>query len=173
LGIAALAFAGVREKLNEIETGRLSPGGRVVFTPDEVNAFAREEASAYAPHGLRNVRIALGQETVTANADVDFLKLRSAATGQQPGWMALSLFAGERPVEATVRISSRGGQARVDIENVEISGIPVNGPVLDYVIANYVLPLFPDARVSEWFPLGYGVERITVSPSGVTVVRSR
>ena len=170
LGTAALAFAGVSEKLAAIESGRVPRGGRVTFTLPEINTFAREEAAAYAPQGVRNVQIRLGQGTVTGLADVDFLKLQTAATGQQPGWMARNLFAGERPVEATVRISSRAGEARVDVDHVEISGVPVEGPVLDYVIANYVLALFPDARVGEWFPLAYGADRVTVSPSGVTTV---
>jgi hypothetical protein len=30
--------------------------------------------------------------------------------------------------------------------------------------------MFPDARINEWFALGYGIDRFTVSPPGLTVV---
>ncbi len=38
-----------------------------------------------------------------------------------------NLFAGERPVMVTARFSSANGKARVDVERVEISGVPIQG----------------------------------------------
>ena len=80
---------------------------------------------------------------------------------------------GERPVAVTARIRSGGGQATVDVEKVEISGIAMNGATLDFLIHNFVLPLYPDAAVGRPFPLGHRIDRLDVQGRGVTVIFAR
>jgi hypothetical protein len=157
-------------KLSAIQTGATRPGSRIFFTPAELNAWMRDEARARVPQGVRNLRLELGYNRATGFADIDFLKLHQSATGQPPGWLMKNLFAGERPVTVVARFQSRNGQARVDVERVEISGIAIEGATLQFVIDNYVRPTFPDVKVDEWFGLRYGIERFTVAPAGVTVV---
>jgi hypothetical protein len=156
-------------KFARIESGRVAPGSRIDFTPGELNSWTLEEARTLVPQGVRNVRLELSGGRVNGYADIDFLKLRQAATGEAPGWMMRNLLAGERPVVVTARIQSRNGRARVDVQRVEISGVSIEGRMLDLLIENYVHPTFPDARVSEWFDLKYQVDHFTVSPSGVSV----
>jgi hypothetical protein len=81
-----------------------------------------------------------------------------------------NLFAGEHPVTVTARFESANGRARVDVERVEISGVAIEGRALDFVIAQYVRPTFPDVKVNEWFPLRFGVDRFAVAPGGLTVL---
>jgi len=155
-------------KLERIQAGEVAAGSRIDFTPHEINAWLREEARTRFPLGVRNMRIDLGVGRATGYADIDFLKLRQAATGQAPGWLMKNLFSGTRPVTVTARFQSRAGLARVDVERIEISGVPIEGRMLDFLIADFVRPEFPDATVSEWFRLRYRVDHFTVSPRGVT-----
>ena len=100
---------------------------------------------------------------------VDFLKLRQAATGEDPGWIMKNLFAGERQVTVTGRFESRNRRARVDVDRVEVSGVPIEGATLTFLVDNFLRPTFPDVKVDEWFALGFHMERFTVSPAGVSV----
>jgi hypothetical protein len=163
----------VRNKLDIIEAGRAPKGGRIVFSPAELNAFVADAATLHAPQGARNTRLVLGSGTATGYADIDFLKLRQAATGEPVGWLMKNLFAGERPVKVTAHLQSKNGRARVDVERVEISGIPLEGRALDLAIEAFVRPSFPDATVSRWFDMQHGVDHFTVSPSGVAVFMRR
>ena len=55
-----------------------------------------------------------------ASARIDFLELNKAFGGQ-PNWMIEHLFQGVRPVKVTMKIQTRNGQARVDVDRVEDS----------------------------------------------------
>ena len=80
---------------------------------------------------------------------------------------------GERPVRVTAAITSGGARATVDVQKVEISGIPIEGAVLDYLIRNYLLAVYPQAKVGEPFTLGHRIERLEIRPSAVGVVIGR
>ncbi len=179
LAIAGVAAATLAEsqsayrKFERIESGHAAPGSRIDFTPGELNAWTRDQARTRVPRGLRNPRIELSSARATGYADIDFLQLRQSTTGEAPGWLMRNLLAGERPVMVTARIQTGNGRARVDVERVEISGVPIEGRVLDLLIEQYVRPTFPDVKVSEWFELGYQVDRFTMSPSGISVFIGR
>jgi len=152
-------------KLASLETDRVPAGTSVSFSHAEINAYARQEA----PPGVRKPEVRLlGQERAAASALVDFSKF-GEARGLSGNWLLRNLLAGERPVAATVRIQSRGGQCRVDVERVEVSGVPLEGSALAFLIDNFVRPLYPDARIGQWFPLRHKVESIRISPSAILV----
>jgi hypothetical protein len=151
-------------KLARIEAGTAAPASRIVFTPAELNAWIRAEAKERVPRGVRDVRIELGDGRATGYATIDFLKIRQASTGEQPGWLLKNLFAGERPVVVTARFASG------HVERVQISGIAIEGRTLEFVIEDYLRPTFPDVVVNEWFGLRFGIERFTVTRAGVTVI---
>src|SRR5579862_1460281 len=164
--VAAAVSESVTQKLQRIERGGLPHGARVAFTSSELNAWVRDEV----PQGVHHPRIVLGDGTVTAYADIDFLALRLAATEDAAGWILRNLMAGERPVAVTVRVTSRDNQARVDVERVDISGVPVEGSALDFLIDNFVRPQYPDVKVGQWFRLSYGVDHVAIHPANVTAV---
>ncbi len=157
------------QKLGAIESGAAKPGTRVAFTRPEIDAWIVDEARSHVPQGLTGARLELSQGRIVGHAVIDFLKVHQAAGGSDPGWLIKSLFAGERPVSVTARFQSANGRARADVERVEISGVPIEGRALDFVIENYVKPTFPDVKVNEWFPLHFGVDRFTIAPNGVVV----
>jgi hypothetical protein len=156
-------------KFSLIEHDRLKPGSRVVLTPAELNAYARQEVAEVAPDGVRDPRLELGLGTATATALIDFGKLRRAE-GKPPGPIMAYLLDGERPVTIIARIRSAGGTATVDVQQVEISGVAIEGILLDFLIHNYVMQAYPSAKVGQPFALGHRIERLDVQPSAVGVV---
>jgi hypothetical protein len=165
-------YLAVTRKFSLIEQERLKPGERVVLTPRELNAYVRQEVAEVAPEGVRNPRLELGSGTATGSALIDFDKLERAQ-GKQPGWLMSYLLGGEKPVTVTATIESSGGTATVKVQQVEIAGITIEGQMLDFLIRNYLLPKYPDAKVDEPFKLGHHIERLDVQPSAVDVIIGR
>jgi hypothetical protein len=58
----------------------------------------------------------------------------------------------------------------VDVQSVEISGITIDGKMLDYLIENYLIPQFPDAKVGRPFELSHRIDRLEIKPAGVGIV---
>jgi hypothetical protein len=162
---AADAYSSAKQKLGQIESGKLKTGARVTFTPPEIGAYVAKEA----PNGVRNPRLELQNGVAKGSALVDFGKVRRAQ-GYQPGWLMGKLLDGERPVSVTARIRSGGGKATVDVQSVEVSGMTVDGRMLDFLIENFLLAMYPDAVVGRPFELGHRIDRLEVAPGAVGVV---
>jgi hypothetical protein len=172
LGIACAALAttgdydSAKRKLDLIDSGRSRPGTRVELTARELNAYAAHEV----PAGVRNPKLEVVSSGVTTGtALIDFGKVRRAQ-GYSPGWLMSKLLDGERPVSVTVKITSAHGQATVDVQRVEISGLTIDGKTLDFLIQNFLLPMYPDAAVGRPFEMGHHIERLDVQPAAVGVV---
>jgi len=165
LGLAYDDYVSARQKFDQIEAGRLRPGTRVTLSPRELDAYVAREA----PAGVRNPRLELQTGVARGVALIDFGKVRRAQ-GHPPGWLMSKLLDGERPVSVTARIRSANGQATVDVQKVEISGIAIDGSTLDFLIQNVLLPTYPDAAVGRPFELGHRIDRVEVQPGAVGVV---
>ena len=125
-----------------------------VLSERELNAWVANELMQFAPQGVRDPRLEVGHGSASGSALIDFVKVRQAQ-GKPPGWLASKLLSGERPVRVTTRIRSGAGQATVDVERVEISGIAVEGRMLDFLIENYLAPNYPEAKIGKPFELGH------------------
>ncbi|MEO7143078.1 MAG: hypothetical protein ABI165_06190 [Bryobacteraceae bacterium] len=161
-------YAAAERKLNAIQMRRVPPGVTVVFTPGEINAWASVEVPKTVPHGLRQPQVVLGEGWATGSALVDFLKLRQAR-GASINWLMSRLLEGERPVSVTVDVRSGGGRATIYLRSVEISGVTVEGGVLDFLIKTFFLPLYPQAKIGEPFEMDDNIDRLDVRPDGVFV----
>ncbi len=177
LSIAAVAaltaattdYVSAKRKFDQIGSDRLQAGTRVVLTTRELNAWVEQEL----PQGVRNPKLEIPSPGVArGTALVDFGKVRRAQ-GHDPGWLMSRLLDGERPVTVTARISSGNGQATVDVQRVEISGLVIDGRTLDFLIQNVLLPLYPDAVVGRPFELGHRIEKLDVQPVAVGVLIGR
>ena len=168
LGVPPSDYLSIKHKFELIESEKLRPGSRVTLTSRELNAFVLNEAAGLG-EGVRNPKLELGESSATGTALIDFLKLRQAA-GKPSGWMMTKLLGGERPVLVTARIRSGSGHAVVDVDRVEISGIVIDGKMLDYLIQHYLVAQFPEAKVGQPFELSHHIDRLEVKPDAVGVV---
>ena len=165
-------FQTAEAKLDKLENNKVKPGSVVLFSLQEINSWARYKVPEIVPQGIRNQKVTLGTDSGTAYALMDFLKMRHAE-GKATGWLMTHLIEGERPVTISIHLQSGGGQARVDLTRVEISGAAASGTVLDFLIKNFFMPLYPGAKISENFEIGYGIDRIDIRPTGVRVTMKR
>jgi hypothetical protein len=157
-----------QKKLDSISKMQARPGSTVTLTPPEVNAWIQEEALKSFPQGLRNERIDLGAGTTDGYALVDFLKL-ATTKGRDVNRLIGMLIEGERPLKISLRVESANGRCTVFLTGVELSGVAVEGTVLEFLIKNFVAPRYPDAKINEPFDLDFNIERIAIQASGVRV----
>jgi len=165
-------YQNAKRKFQTIDKKPPKPGTRIPFTSSELNAYVQTELPAVAPQGIRNPKVELqGNNVATGRALIDFVKLRSVQ-GKNTNWMLRKLIEGEREVAVTTRITSAGGQATVNLQRVEVGGIPIEGAALDFIINTYLIPNYPEAKVGKPFRLHKNVDKIEVSP-GVAYVTTR
>jgi len=169
LAAAYTEYDSARHKLDLIESDSLRAGARVELSERELNAYAQHEA----PKGVRNLRLEIARSGVaTGSALIDFNEVQRAQ-GHPSGWLMSKLLAGEHPVTVTARLSSSNHQAQVDVQQVTVSGLQIDGATLDFLIHNFLLAVYPDAAVDRPFELGHRVERLEMRPGGVSVLIGR
>jgi len=155
-----------QKKLDSISDRKLKPGSVVTLNPREINAWIHEKAVKAFPQGIRNEHIDLGSGTVEGNALVDFLKLGKGNTNA----LVARLIEGERPLKIAIRVESSNGRATVFLTHVELSGVAVDGSILDFLIKHFVQPKYPDMKINEPFDLDFNIDRIEIQPAGVRVL---
>lgn len=161
-------YSSAKAKFDSIESDRLPARSRVQLSPTELNAYVSQQVGTVTD-GVRNTQLQiLGPGLVRGSALIDFAKVRRSQ-GHPPGWLMSKLLEGERPVSVTAHMTSAGGQATVDVQQVQISGIEIDGGTLDFLIQTFLLPLYPNAMVGRPFALGHRMEKIDVQPAGVVV----
>jgi len=167
LRAADSAFERAEKKLDRIESGHARPGSVIVFTPAEMNAWARGRVPQMY-QGIRDPGVQLGAGTATGSAFIDFLKMRQGE-GLATNSLIAKLIEGERPLKVSIRLESGQGRATVRLTRLEISGVAVTGAPLDFLVNEFFLHLFPDAKVNQPFDLHDNIERIELLPDGVRV----
>jgi hypothetical protein len=153
----------VSRKLDLIQAGQAKPGSVFRFTAAELNAWVRVKAPTIIPEGFRQPHLVLGNGEANASALIDFLKVRHAG-GVETNWLVAKLIQGEKLVTARATIQSAHGQATVHLVRVEIGGLAVTGAPLDFLVQNFFLPFYPEAKIDEPFELAGNVDRIEVTP---------
>jgi hypothetical protein len=165
-------FRTAQAKLDSIEEGRAKRGSVIFFSVQEINAWALHKIPEIVPEGIRNQRVTLANDSGTAYALMDFLKMRHAQ-GKATNWIMTRMIQGERPVTISLHVQSGGGQCLVDLTRVEISGAVASGAVLDFLIKTFFISLYPTAKIGEKFELGFNIDRIDLRPAGVRVTMKK
>ena len=155
-------------KLNLIDSGHARRGSVIVFTSAELNAWARDRVPPMYP-GVRDPIVTLGLGTATGSAMIDLLKMRQGPTNP----LIAKLIEGERPLKVSVQLDSAGGRATAKLTRLEISGIAVTGAPLDFLVNQFFLKMFPDAKVNQPFDLRDNIESIQLRPDGVRVTMKK
>ena len=157
-----------RKKIDDIEAGRAKANAVYVFTPAEINAYARGEIPTVVPKGLRNPALELGLGSATGSALMDFLQMQHGQ-GVKMNWVMEKLLEGERPVRVVIQSETKDGRAIIYLRRLEISGVAASGTVLDFLIRNFFRPLYPNAHINEWFEMGNNVDHVDVRADAVRV----
>jgi hypothetical protein len=170
LFIAATLYAAnpaldrVDYKLNLIDSGHAPRGSTIVFTAAEMNAWARNRVPQMY-QGIRDPALQLGMGTATGTAIIDLLKMRRGETNP----LVAKLIEGDRPLKVSVELESAHGRATAKLTRLEISGITVTGAPLDFLVNQFFLKMFPDAKVNQPFDLRDNIDRIELRPDSVRV----
>jgi hypothetical protein len=117
---------------------------------------------------IREPKLVFDSGRATGSALVDFVRLQTDR-GQPPGMMLRWLLRGEKPISVSLRFHSAKGEGQVDIEQVEVAGVPVSGRALDLLIDYYLKPRYPDLAIGEPFVLRHNVEQIDLTALGVLI----
>jgi hypothetical protein len=150
-----------QRKIDLIEQGRIPPGTLLSFEERDLNSYLQTKAKEVIPDGLREPHVSISDGRVTGKAVVDFVKMRHAQ-GEDMNWLMSSLLKGEYPIRVEGRVASSNGNARVDLDVVQVGGASLKGRSLEMLIRTFVLPLYPNAKVGSEFELGYNVDRIVL-----------
>jgi hypothetical protein len=161
-------YRAVEKKMLAIEQHKAQPNSTVTFSSQELSAWAKFKAEETAPGAVHDARIELKNQEAVGYGRIDFVKLRKAQ-GESPGMLFSWLLSGERPVTVAVKVNSGGGQCRIDVQRVQVSGVTIDGTALDFLIKNFLLPRYPDAAIGETFELKHRMQKIEVAAGRVNV----
>jgi hypothetical protein len=155
-----------QKKLDSISDRKLKPGAIVTLSSREVNAWIHEKAVKAFPEGIRNEHIDLSPGAADGNALVDLTKASRAKSNA----LIARLIEGERPLRVAIRVESANRRATVFLTRVELSGVAVDGSILDFLIKHFVQPRYPDIKINEPIDLDFNIERIEIQPTGVRIL---
>ena len=173
-GMAAAACAedavyrSARAKQVSITDGLAKLGSTVVFTEAEVNRWAEIHVPLWVPQGLKQHKVKLLAGAASGTAMVDFLIMQHAR-GVQMNGLFERLISGERPLALAIKLQSARGFATVNVTRVEISGVAATGTVLDFLVENFFLTLFPNAKLNKPFELDYNIDKVEFLPGRIAV----
>ena len=155
-----------QKKLDSISDRKLKRGAVVTLSPREINAWIHEKAVKAFPEGIRNDHIDLGAGTADGTALVDLTKISRTKSNA----IIARLIEGERPLRVAIRVESAKGRATVFLTHVELSGVAIDGSILDFLIKHFVQPRYPDIKINEPFDLDFNIDHIEIQQAGVRVV---
>lgn len=175
--LAAIALAelseyqSAKQKLDNIE--RMPRGSQVTLSASELNAYITGEVpQIVGPGAVSQMNLQLGDNSGVIKARINFLRLQKN-TGRSPGWLMQKMLDGERDVSVAAHLTSGGGMATVWVDRLDISGVPLSGPALDFLMDVFIQPQFPNVKIGEPFALRHGVERFEVRSQMVRVLLRR
>ena len=157
-----------QKKLDAISDQKLKPGSTVVLTPQEINAWLHEKAIKAFPEGIRNEHIDLGPGTADGTALVDLMKIQKGKSTMNA--LIGRLIEGERPLKISIRVESANARATVFLTRVELSGVAMEGSILEFLIKQFIQPRYPDIKINQPFDLDFNIDHIEIQPSGVRVL---
>jgi len=130
-------------KLTQIVAfGNAKPGAKpsdshsTAVTDTEVNSYLRFIAAAQIPVGVADPEVhALGDGRVSGRAIADLDAVRKQ---KQRSWLdPLGYLAGQLPVTAAGRLTTKDGKGQFQLETAEISGVRIPKAVLQELLSYY------------------------------------
>jgi hypothetical protein len=158
-----------RDKLDRIKADKAKRGSTITLSLQELNAYMKVELGEEAQLGIRDSKLVMGTGTFEISAIVDFRKM-AESRGHEVNALFAKMLEGERPLRISASLESASSKATLRITTLEISGIPMSGFILDFIMKTVMSSLSPDAKYNEPFDLKHNMERIEIQPANARVV---
>jgi hypothetical protein len=161
-----------KEKFDRLASEKLPAGTTIVVSEDEINSYLRYDYAKEIPRGISQPYFRLEPDRIYGNAMVDFLEWQ-AERGASPGPLLAWLLRGQRRVEAQCRYTSSDGWGRVEVEWARISGVPISGGAVHFLVEHVVRPRYPPAVLGQPHRLGYNLEQVRIERGRAAAVTRR
>ena len=162
-----------KQKFDDIGAGQTPRASDVVLTQRELNAYiAGEIPRAVGEGAVKSSHLTLNEGSGVMQARVDFVRLQKN-TGHSPGWLLQKMLEGERDIEVTARVKSANRTATIWVDRVQMGGISLPAPLLDFLLEVFIQPQFPGLKLGQPFPLRPGVDHFDVHRGAVRVFLHR
>ena len=156
------------EKLDRISLGKMDPGERITLTQSEINSFLRYDYAGLIPEGIRNLHVVFESDTGIVSGRADFSRLSEAEDAATR--LLLMMLRGEHDFVARVRYVSADGQARADVDSFQVDGRELKGPILDWIVQNYVATDLEGFALGQPTSLGNNLDQIRLETGQAIVV---
>ena len=147
--------------------------GTTLFAENEVNSYLRFKTEGQLPTGLTEPAFTLiGEGRVTARAVVDLDIIREKQ--KSSSWLdPIRYLSGKLPVTATGALRTGAGKARIDLESVEVSGVPMPKALLQQLVSYFTKSAERPggASLDDTFLLPVQIQQLDVQPGRAVVIQ--
>jgi len=165
-----------QEKVTRIENfeKRMSAGSqRTPVTEAEVNAYFAFDGRDQIPQGVVDPRLTIlggGRLAARATVDLDRVREQHKSTGL---FDPVNYLGGRLAVSATGVLRAQSGVARLDLESVQVAGIPVPKVLLQELVTYYSRSeRFPGGiNLDDPFPLPARIREIQIGRGEAIIVQ--
>lgn len=161
--------ASCTSKYNALREGST---GAVNFSEGEINSWLAFDLSSVYPDGVGDVSVQLQRNNAIVLANIDFDRLKVSVPNLLPDLMQY-LFTGVHDVRVEGTISGQNGRAEYDITSVTLDEVPVPSFMVEMILTRALRRRFPGKNVGSPFTLPYQIDRLSILPGRIEVVRSR
>jgi len=160
----------MQSKLDHIrDNGKLpSPDqSPTVMSEEEVNEYLNS-GKIQLPQGVKKVTLQGRSGVVTGFVNVDFDEIRSGQRSSNP---LLAIFSGRHDARVEGDAAGSGGEGKVHVRAVSIDGIDVPRMALEFFVAKYITPKYPNIGLDSEFKLPNRIDLATVGYHKLTVTQ--
>jgi hypothetical protein len=168
------SFAKKMAIINQAATLPQPAGGRrTAVTETELNSWFMYRATPLLPQGVADPRITIvgsGKVMGTVIVDLEAIGKKKSSGGAFDPW---SLLGGRVPVNVTGILTTKGGRGQFNLQQADISGIPVPMSVLQELVSYYSRTADdPDGvRLDDQFQLPAKIQQIEVGQAQAVVIQ--
>jgi hypothetical protein len=160
----------LQAKLDHIrDNGKLTSPDQspTVMSEEEVNDYLNS-GKVQLPQGVKKVTLQGRSGVVTGFVNVDFDEIRSGQRSSNP---LLAIFSGRHDARIEGDATGSGGQGKVHVRAVSIDGIDVPRMALEFFVAKYITPKYPNIGLDSEFKLPNRIDLATVGYHKLTVTQ--
>jgi hypothetical protein len=168
------AFSQKIERIQQhADSGPTAAALRTTLSEAEVNSWFAFHAPPLLPEGIAQPRLSiLGGRRMSGTAIVD---LDAVAKQRQSGSLfdVWNLVGGRLPVRVTGLLHASGGRARFEMQEADISGVPLPQRMLDELVQYYSRSEERPSgfRLTDTFELPAGIKHVDLRPGSAIVVQ--